>query len=143
MKKTSDHQTIRSSDQTGFSLVEILLVITIVGFIALLVSNLPYSIRLNSASNHQSIAKLIVAKQVEDLRAKTYANLANGTSAISDSRLSTLPQASGSIIISDCPIAICANGEHLKQVSVTVSWHENTYTQSAQLDTFIGEGGLQ
>lgn len=127
----------------GFVLIEAVLVISIIGLMALLVTNLPSSIGLNSNSNYQSIAKQVASKQLEDLRLQTYDNLANGTTNISDTRLNSLPKGSGIVTISDCPAQICTNGELLKDVTVVISWYEKSSTSSATFSTMIGQGGLK
>lgn len=127
----------------GFTLIEAVLIIAIIGLMALLITNLPSSINLNSNSNYQSLAKQIASKQLEDLRLQTYQNLANGQQPIIDTRLNSLPKGSGTIIIADCPAQICTNGEQLKEVTVTINWFEKTSTTSAAFTTMIGEGGLK
>lgn len=129
--------------KAGFTLIEVVLVVAIVGLMVLLITNLPSSVRLNSNSNYQSLAKQIANKTIEDLRLQTYSNLANGTQSIQDSRLNNLPKGTGSVVISDCSAQICTNGEQLKSITVTISWFEKTSTTSATFNTLIGNGGLK
>lgn len=128
---------------TGFALIEIILVCLIVGFLALLIGNLPQSIKLTTSSNHQSLANQIASKQIEDLRTKTFANLANGTTTILDPRLSSLPDVTATITLSDCPVSVCSNNEKIKRVDIVISWLDSSKTNTVNLNTFIGEGGLQ
>lgn len=127
----------------GFTLIEVVLVTGIVGLMALLITNLPSSINLNSNSNYQSLAKQIASKQLEDLRLQTYENLANSTQPIQDPRLSSLPKGNGTIVVDDCSVQICTQGEQLKTVTVTINWFEKTSTTSAVFTTMIGLGGLK
>lgn len=127
----------------GVSLVEVLLVVAAVGFLTLLLANLPNSIKLVGFSDHQSLAREVAAKSVEDIRSIPYANLANGTFSISDSRLSSLPTGSGSKVIADCAAPICTQGESAKQVTVTISWKEGGKTRNIILKTIVAEGGLK
>lgn len=127
----------------GFTLIEVILVLGIVGLMVLLITNLPSSINLNSNSNYQSLAKQIASKQLEDLRLQTYENLANGTQPVQDTRLSKLPQGSGTIVVDDCSAEICTQGEQLKTATVTINWFEKTSTTSATFTTMIGLGGLK
>lgn len=129
-------------NQRGISLAETLLVIFAIGFIVLLLANLPNSMNLINKSRHLSLAREIASKQIEDKRSINYANLANDNSAISDSRISLIPSGSGTVVVEDCPNTICTNGEHIKQITVTVSWKESGKQQTINLKTFIGEGGL-
>lgn len=128
--------------QRGVSLVETILVVLAIGFIVILMANLPNALGLVTKARHISLAKEIAAKQIEDKRAISYINLANGTSPISDSRLSLLPLGAGIMEVVDCNPTICTNAEPIKHVKVTVSWKDNLKEQNISLETFIGEGGL-
>ncbi len=118
------------------------MMVVMVGVIVALMANLPNAINLLSKSNHLSLAREIASKQIEDKRAISYSNLTNGSVAISDSRMSLLIGSSGTIVVEDCGASLCPNGEHVKQVTVTISWKENNKTQTVNLKTLIGEGGL-
>lgn len=131
--------------QTGVSLAETLMIILALGFIVLLLSNLPNSMNLINKSKHLSLAREIATKQIENRRAIKYINLVPEESTISatvDPRISLLPNGSGTVVVKDCDAAICTNDERIKQVAVTVNWTENSKTQKVNLKTFIGEGGL-
>lgn len=129
----------------GFSLVELLLVIVMVGLTVLILANLPNSMILINKSKHISLAREIAAKQMEDKRAISYINLINGTTNITsatDSRISSLPNGNGTVVVEDCNVQICLSGEHIKQITVTVNWKDNSKDQTLSLKTLIGEGGL-
>lgn len=129
-------------NETGFSLIESLLVVVIIGSIVFLVASIPNSMMLITKSKHVSLAREIAVKQIEDKRTINYANLVNGSSPIDGSRLGFLPAGNGTVAVADCNIQICTNGEHLKQVTVTVNWQDNNKNQSISLATMIGEGGI-
>lgn len=129
-------------NQKGVSLIESLMVVVALGFIVFLLSSLPGSMGLINKSNHLSLAREIASKQLEDKRATNYANLVNDTTVISDSRISLLPNGSATVAVEDCDALICTNGEHIKQITVTVNWKDNNKTQSITVKTFIAEGGL-
>lgn len=128
--------------QKGVSLIESLLVVVIVGMIVVLLANLPNAMGLINKSNHLSLAKEIASKQIEDKRAINYANLTQDNSSIVDSRISLLPSGTGSVVVEDCSLQICTQGEHIKQITVTVSWKEGSKPQTITMQTFIGEGGI-
>lgn len=132
-------------NQKGFSLVEILLVIMVVGLIVALISNLPNSISLIGSSKRYSIAKDIATKELENLRLNGYDNLgSNGTSSFNDSRLTSLTSSTATLTIADCPGTVCKNGEtDVKQVTVTLTWKEKNQTRSINLATLISKGGLK
>lgn len=128
--------------QKGFSLIESILVVVVLGSIAVLMANFPNAMGLINKSRNLSIAREIAAKQIEDRRSIIYSNLVNDASAISDSRISMLPSGGGTVIVEDCDESVCTQGENIKQVTVTVSWKEGDKDQSIEFETFIGEGGL-
>lgn len=133
---------MNSEFQSGFSLIESLLVVVMIGIIVLLMANLPNALNLINKSKHISLAREIAAKQIEDKRAISYVNLVNDNSPISDSRMSLLPGGAGTIKVEDCDPGICTLSENIKQVAVTVIWKENAKPQEVVVKTFIGEGGL-
>lgn len=141
VKNTHNTEHI-THNQKGVSLIESLLVVVIIGSIVFLIASIPNALMLISKSRHLSLAREIVVKQIEDKRTISYANLANGSSAIADSRLGLLPQGSGTVVIADCNLELCTNEEHIKQITVTVNWSDNNKPQTITLDTMIGEGGI-
>ena len=126
----------------GVSLVELLLIITAVGFLVLIIGNIPNSIGLIGKAGRQSIAREIASKQIEDKRAISYANLANGTVEVVDSRLVSLPFGSGQVTISDCNPIVCNNSEVAKVLEVEISWKELTDMETLKINTLISQGGL-
>lgn len=132
--------------QKGTTLVEILLVIIVLGASVFLIASLPNALSLITKSEHLSLAREIASKQIEDKRAISYANLSNDSSAIADSRISSLPNGSGITVVEDCVKETypqyCPNDEHIKIITVTVNWKDNNKDQTITLNTFIGEGGI-
>lgn len=143
------------SKERGFSLLESLLVVVVVGSIVLLLANIPNALVLFSKSRHLSLAREIAVKQIEDKRSTSYINIWSGSSPISDPRLSLLPDGSGTIVVGvkdeatpdpddwiGCDPAFCTNGEALKLLTVTINWVDNNKPQTLTLKTLIGEGGI-
>lgn len=128
--------------ESGVSLLESLLVVVVVGMTVVLMANIPNALGLITKSRNLSLAREIAAKQLEDKRAINFANLVLDTTPISDTRISLLPEGAGTVAVTDCDPLICTNGEHLKKISIILSWKDNNKTQTINLDTFIGEGGL-
>ncbi len=128
--------------ERGVSLIESLLIVVVVGLIVFLLASIPNSLMLITKSRHASLAREIAVKQIEDKRTINYANLVTGSSPISDLRLATLPQGSGTVTVEDCNAAICTGGEHIKEISVSVNWLDNSKMQTLTLKTMIGEGGI-
>ncbi len=128
--------------QTGFSLVEMLVVIGTIGFSVLLLGNIPNTINLIGEARSESLAREIAAKQIEDERSIQYANLANGTQNVVDSRLRILPAGAGTIFTEDCSSQVCGQGESVKHVVVTINWKQNGKPNALSLETLIGKGGI-
>lgn len=132
--------------QAGFSLVEIILVTLLVGFIILFIGNIPSALKLVGSSSHESLAKEIASKKIEDSRSVPFDNLALGASPIGDSRLTSLPGGSGQVTVSACPDSICPTQQEkdlVKQVSIQVSWSEAGQTKNIQINTLITKDGLK
>lgn len=129
-------------DERGVSLIESLLVIVVIGSVVFLISSIPNALLLITKSSHISLAREIAIKQIEDKRTTNYTNLVDDNTPIADSRLSLLPQGSGTVEVADCPQSICTNGEHVKQITVTINWKDNNKPQNIILETMIGEGGI-
>lgn len=128
--------------ESGVSLLESLLVVVVVGMTVVLMANIPNALGLITKSRNLSLAREIAAKQLEDKRAISFANLVSDTTPVSDTRISLLPEGAGTVTVTDCDPLICTNGENLKKISIILSWKDNNKTQTINLDTFIGEGGL-
>ena len=134
------------NEKEGFSLVELLLTISAVGFLVLLLGSIPNSVNLIGKSRQQSLAREIISKEIEDKRAISYINLSTGETPISDLRINLLPGGAGKILIEDCsPVSsplLCPNSEAIKQMTVTVTWKTAGKNQEAKVQTIIAEGGL-
>lgn len=133
----------RRTFEQGISLVEVLLVATIIGFLVIIIASLPNALSLMGKSGRISLAREIATKTIEEKRQLTYANLSYGEEAISDARLGKLPAGSGKSVVTDCDVAICAGGESVKLLEVTVKWAEGQDFQEVKLETFVAEDGLK
>lgn len=136
------YSPIKISASKGVSLIELLLVIAAVAFLALLIANLPSSIGLINKSRHSSLAKDIISREVENLRKVGYLNLSLGSSNFTDSDLSQLSGAVATYQVDSCPVDICKNSENIRIVKIKISWQEPNAIRSEEVDTLIGEGGL-
>lgn len=125
------------------SLVEVLLVVATVGLLTLMLANLPNSFRLVSYSGHQSLAREVAIKSIEDIRQTPYANLSNGDVDLADPRIRQLPSGSGTKSIADCDPTVCTQGEIAKQVTITISWKENGSPKNLVIKTLVTDGGLK
>lgn len=135
--------------EKGFSIIEILLVLMIIGFIVSLINLAPSAIGLIGSSKYESLGKEIAQKKIEDLRSLGYDNICDPTpnpcnENITDSRLSTLPSGTGVALVESCPSGICLNNEEIKKLTITVSWIEpEKGSKKVEMTTLISEEGLK
>ncbi len=122
----------------GFSLIEVVVSLFVIGVVILLASSILKAAPLSRHAKFEGTAATIASNELETLRALGYDALpANGT--FSDALLSTLPAGSGSYASSDF-------NTKTKQVTVTVSWVETGATASStvSLTTLVASiGGLK
>ncbi|MBU6490898.1 prepilin-type N-terminal cleavage/methylation domain-containing protein [Patescibacteria group bacterium] len=121
----------------GFSLIEVIVSIFIVGIMLLLLQAIIYSGVLVRTSKSQGIALAIARNELESLRAGGYAALPSSGS-FSDSLLSSLPNATTTLIVK-------AYNEKTKQVTANVIWMDagSAASSTVSLSTLITQtGGL-
>lgn len=135
-------------NEKAFSITELVLVVAVVGMIIVIFSALPNSIGLIGQSSHESLAKQIAQKKIEDIRSLGYENICDPqggvcTESLTDSRLSKIPDSSAQVTISSCLPQVCTNGEAVKQVEVAIGWKDNGNQKSMKVLTMVSEGGLK
>lgn len=130
------HVTKSQLNQSGFSIIEVLITLFMVGVTLLLFQATANAIILNRYARYREVALRIADKEIQTLRTTPFASLpASGSFA--DSLMSTIPSGQGSLTITDL-------NSSLKNVTVTVTWKNprgNT-SQRLQLQTYISKGGL-
>ncbi len=132
--------------EKGFSLIEIVIIVLIAGFIVLLLSNLPSSLKLIGISNHESKAKEVAQKKVEDIRATPFANISLGTTPVEDAGLSSLPGGTGEILIEECPDTVCSTQAEkalIRKATVKINWIDHANQKEVKLTTLVTDGGLK
>lgn len=132
-----------SINQSGFSLIEVIIVVLLIGVTVFVIANIPHAINWISGSQTESKVRQVVAKRIEDIRLQGYDNLANGTTSITDPRLNELSGVSASTVVADCPQEICPGGELIKKVTVTVTWSESGSPKTYQVVTLVAKEGLK
>lgn len=126
----------------GFSLIEVLVALFILGAIGLVIANIPQVLTLVKASQSESKVREVVAKKIEDIRLAGYANLANGSVEINDPKLASLNNHEGVVLTEDCPVELCPNGELVKKITITITWDENSEPKRYSITTLVAKGGL-
>jgi prepilin-type N-terminal cleavage/methylation domain-containing protein len=121
--------------QSGFSLMEVIITIFIIGALAAIFAAALNLARLTRDSKFQDIALRVASQQLESERALGYASTTSGS--FSDPLLALLPAGTATTTIS-------AYNAKTKQVTVTVTWDGGaSSTRSQSLTTLITQvGGL-
>lgn len=127
----------------GFSLIEVLVALFITGAIVLVIANIPNVLSLVKGSQSESKVREVAAKKIEDIRLSGYDNLANGSTALTDSKLNSLTSVTGVVLTEDCPVELCTSGELAKKITITITWTENTEPKRFSVTTLVAKGGLR
>lgn len=121
----------------GFTLIEILVVVGIIGVIAVILQLSISEGRLIKVAKSQEIALRVATNKLEDIRAGGYDNVP-ATGSFADSQLSLLASSSASVTTTDANAAT-------KKIIVTVTWKEPGVAaqQTVTLSSLItNTGGL-
>ena len=120
----------------GFSLIEVMISIFIVGAVALLYFATLNTFRLTHKSRDEITALNVAQNKLTSLRSGRFANLP-ASGSFTDSQLSNLDSATATLAITN------AGTTSLKQVTVTISWHEENpaTTSSISASTLITQTG--
>lgn len=124
------------STQTGFSIIEVLVTLFIIGITLLLFAVVSNAIVLNKYNRYKEIALRVAETKLAELRTTPHGNLpTSGT--FSNSQVEKLPQGNAAMAFTEV-----ATG--LTQATVTVTWQntQNTGTQEISLSTYISQFGL-
>lgn len=134
--KTHKKTKPKPSGQNGFSIIEVVITMFIVGITLVLFEATANSLVLNKYGRYKEIALRIADKKMQTIRTTAFASIpASGT--FSDSQLSQLPNGQASITTSDISTT-------LKDVTVTITWTKPSGlgTQQMELQTYVSSVGL-
>lgn len=122
-------------NKKGFSLIEAVITIFIIGVVLVLYQSAVSTIRLTKIAKDQEIALRVANNKIEELRTGGYANLPE-SGGFSDAQLSVLPSGSGNMEISNF-------NADTKQVLVEVEWQEtgSSSARNVTLATLITKTG--
>jgi prepilin-type N-terminal cleavage/methylation domain-containing protein len=119
----------------GFTLIEVVIAIFLVGLLAVLTANILTATPLATHAKEEQTALAIASNRMEALRAGGYAALP-ASGPFSDASLANLPGGSGEVTVS-------TYNSNTKEVTVTVSWNEDGTPHDVVLTTLVTEiGGL-
>ena len=134
---TDDIQKNHRDRIRGFSLLEVVIAVFLIGIIFVMYTAAVKNVSLNRNAKDQEIALRIADTKMEALRNAGYANLP-ASGSFSDPQMNTIPSGVGAMAVSDF-------NAKTKQVTVTVSWSEPSIgsSRSVVLSTLITSmGGL-
>lgn len=134
---------VNFNQKKGFSLIEIVVVLALAGFLFFILSGIPSIFKLTTSSNYLSLAKEAADRKMEEVRSEGYDALSVGTTTFTDSKIQTLPQVSATLKVEECPQEICTNSENILQVSIAISWTQDGQQKAFNTSTLIAKGGLQ
>ncbi|MGE5540800.1 MAG: type IV pilus modification PilV family protein [Bacillota bacterium] len=119
----------------GFSLVEVVISLFIIGVTIMLASEMLTLMSLSRHAKDQALALSIARNEISTLRAAGYDTLP-ASGSFSDTQLSSLPNGTGALSVVDY-------NDQTKQISATVSWLESNATSSVSMTTLVTKtGGL-
>jgi prepilin-type N-terminal cleavage/methylation domain-containing protein len=122
---------------TGFTLLEVITVIFLIGLVLVLYQTALGKVRLIQYAKNQEIALRAANNKIEELRSGGYAALP-GSGSFSDSQLDTLSESTATMNITDYNAST-------KTVTITIEWHEpvGATVRNISLTTLITKtGGL-
>lgn len=126
-------------DQSGFTIVELVATIIVVGIVSIGLSTLFYNLQYTQRqTNYLDTATRAAQREIEVLRNNSYNSLTPGQNInfTSDLPTSGLPRnATGTVVVSEPQTG-------LRRVDVTVSYTDAGRSQQVNLSSVIGEIGL-
>ena len=130
------NQTKRKHSQSGFTLIEVVVTILLIGATLVLYNATSKIVVINKVNKYKEVALRIADEKVQTLRVAGYSAVP-ASGSFSDSLISSLPGGAGTLTVSDVNAGT-------KSVLVTVSWTnpQNGSTQQVRLTTYIAEGGI-
>ena len=130
--------SISMLDQKGFTLVELMATIVVLGLVSVGIAGLFYDIQfMQRESNYLDIATRAAQTEVETLRNISYNSLTTGQSITFTSSLPTqLPKGSTGTV------AVSEPSPGLKRVDVVVSYIDASKQHTVKLSSLIGVIGL-
>lgn len=128
--------------EKGISLIEIILVAAAVIALTLLLGTLPPAMSSINRSRHISMAREIVAREIEYLKKQPYTDLLEGVNLFTDPNLNSLTNGSAGYEIKSCSDLVCTHGEDIKEIKVSVSWSEAGEPNKMELVTLVYAKGV-
>jgi len=122
--------------QGGFTIIEVLVTLLIIGVTLLLYTVISNSITLNKYNRYKEVALRSAETRLQDLRTVSYDSLpTSGT--FTNAQIQTLPEGTANLEITEISTG-------LSEATVTVSWRSpsSNTMQEISLSTFLSEHGI-
>ncbi|QQS22733.1 prepilin-type N-terminal cleavage/methylation domain-containing protein [bacterium] len=122
--------------QSGFSIIEVVVTLFIIGLTLVLLQMSANSVVLNKQARYKEIATRIADQKMQSIRTTDFDSIPS-TGTFNDSLMSSIPSGAGNITVVDV-------NDTLKDVTVRVTWSNSRSNgnNSVELQTYITEGGL-
>jgi Tfp pilus assembly protein PilV len=126
----------KTKRQAGFSVIEVLITLFMVGVTLMLFQATANSIVLNKYGRYREVALRIADQKIQTVRTTSFASIP-ASGSFSDPQLSLIPSGAANLTVTDI-------NDDLKDVQVIVTWRSpnNNSTQQIQLQTYVSRGGL-
>lgn len=122
--------------QSGFSIIEVVVTLFIIGLTLVLLQMSANSVVLNKQARCKEIATRIADQKMQSIRITDFDSIPS-TGTFNDPLMSSIPGGAGNITVTDV-------NDTLKDVTVRVTWNNSRSNgnNSVELQTYITEGGL-
>ncbi|HMR55382.1 MAG TPA: type II secretion system protein [Candidatus Doudnabacteria bacterium] len=122
--------------QGGFTIIEVLVTLLIIGVTLLLYTVISNSITLNKYNRYKEVALRSAETRLQDLRTTSYDSLPSSGS-FTNAQIQTLPDGTANLEITEISAG-------LAEATVTVSWRSpsSDAMQEISLSTFLSEHGI-
>lgn len=122
--------------QSGFTIIEVVVTLLIIGVTLLLYTVISNSITLNKYNRYKEVALRVAETSLQDLRTIDYNSLP-ASGPFTNAQIQTLPEGSANLEITEVSTG-------LSKATVTVSWRSpsSNTMQAISLSTFLSEHGI-
>lgn len=128
---------VKSKNDAGFTLVEMVMTVVVLGLAVVIISTLYYQMQqIQVASSHMDLATRAAQTEIEILRNNSYNSLTPGQDIDFTPNLpASLPSSSGTVVVSEPTSG-------LRRVDVTVGYKNGNSQQKVELSSTIGVIGI-
>lgn len=136
MLAKNHHSSARITSQKGFTIIEIVITLFMIGVTLVLFQATANSVVLNKYGRYREIALRIADNQMQTIRTTAFASIPPSGNFV-DSGLASIPNGLGTLTVTDV-------SSTLKIVTVTVTWTKPGVpgNQMVELETYVYSGGL-